>query len=166
MTRFVDVTHREWIEAPLAVVRAQFADLQHHIACRVHPKLAFEILAQQPGHARYVQRVRLLGIVQRDVFERSFPAPNEMLDRSVEGFNRGATLAFRFEPAVEAGRSGTAVTIAIRLPAPPLLGWLAPLLRRQVRAEVAQAAREDKCDIEAGYRPASDPGAQASLAAV
>lgn len=155
MPRFVEVTHYEWIAAPLATVRAQFADLQHHIAADVHPKLRFQVLQQSAARARYVQEVTLLGIRQRDVFVREFGADGSMTDTSVEGFNKGGSLHFRFTPQLRGNAPGTEVEITIRLPLPPLVGALiAPLLVRQVRREVAAAAAEDKSDIEVrGYPP-------------
>lgn len=155
MPRFVEVEHRVGIAAPADVVRAQFGDIDHHIRAGVHPKLAFRTLASGTGRMRFEQRVRLLGITQRDVFEREWLADGSMRDTSVEGFNRGGSLHFVFSPATAEGRSGTEVTIRVRLPLPALLGWLAPLLRAQVRREVAAAASEDKADIEQrGYVPA------------
>ena len=42
--------------------------------------------------------------------------------------------------------------IAIRLPLPPLMGFLKPLLISQIRREVTAAALEDKYDLEVrGY---------------
>jgi len=155
MGRFVEVAHRIWIAAPLPAVRSQFADLNHHIKANVHPKLRFEVLEQQPQRARFTQEVKLLGIRQRDVFERTIGADGSIHDVSVQGFNQGGSLDFSFTPQAEAGRDGTAVDITIRLPLPPLLGWLAPLLRSQVRREVTAAALEDKYDLEQrGYTPA------------
>lgn len=156
MPRHVEVTHQEWIAAPLDRVRAQFADLQHHIEARVHPKLSFEVLQQGRESARYVQQVRLLGLRQRDVFERRFEAGGRMVDTSIEGFNKGGSLSFDFGTEARGGRDGTAVTITVRLPLPPLIGGLIrPLLAAQVRKEVAAAAAEDKHDIEVrGYRAA------------
>lgn len=153
MPRFAEVTHLEWIAAPPETVRAQFADLQHHIATGVHPRLRFELLESGPTHARFVQEVRLLGVRQRDVFERHLAADGSMTDTSVEGFNRGGTLHFRFDPQTRAGAAGTEVSITIRLPLPPLVGPLVrPLLQAQVRKELAAAAAEDKHDIEVrGY---------------
>lgn len=153
MPRFAEVTHLEWIAAPPETVRAQFADLQHHIATGVHPRLRFELLESGPTHARFVQEVRLLGVRQRDVFERHLAADGSMTDTSVEGFNRGGTLHFRFAPRTRAGAAGTEVSITIRLPLPPLVGPLVrPLLQAQVRKELAAAAAEDKHDIEVrGY---------------
>lgn len=153
MTRFAEVSHREWIAAPVDTVRAQFADLEHHIHRNVHPRLRFEVLQRRPDGARFVQEVRLLGLRQRDVFERSMQADGSMEDRSVEGFNRGGSLGFRFRPTSAQGRSGTEVEITIRLPLPPVVGVLVrPLLEAQIRKEVRAAAQEDKHDIEAlGY---------------
>ena len=70
MQKFVEVSHEELIAAPLSAVCSQFADLRHHITTNVHPKLRFEILSMSEYGARFVQEVKLLGIVQRDVFKR------------------------------------------------------------------------------------------------
>lgn len=186
MLRFAEVRHEEWIAAPESRVRAQFADLQHHIDAGVHPKLAFRILEQRPvartagaagsggapGEggavaARYEQRVKLLGITQRDIFERRFTPDGRMVDTSVEGFNRGGSLGFGFTPERRGAVEGTRVDITVRLPLPPLVGaLLRPLLEAQVRKEVAAAAAEDRHDIEVrGYRPAgaAPVGANAAL---
>lgn len=153
MTRFAEVTHSEWIAAPVDTVRAQFADLDHHIRRNVHPKLRFEVLQRRARGARFVQELRLLGIRQRDVFERRLKADGSIEDRSVEGFNRGGSLSFRFTPKSVAGCSGTEVEIAVRLPLPPVVGVLVrPLLVVQIRKELRAASLEDKRDIEAvGY---------------
>jgi hypothetical protein len=155
MARFAQVRHQLWIAAPAETVRAQFADLQHHIDANVHPKLHFQILAQTPTSARYLQEVRLLGIRQRDMFMREFASDGTMTDTSVEGFNKGGSLSFRFHPQTDEGRIGTRVEITVRLPLPPVVG---PLIRRlleaQVRREVEAASLEDKHDIEVrGYVP-------------
>ncbi len=156
MPRFAEVTHRQWIAAPIETVRAQFADLDHHIRRNVHPKLRFELLRRRPRGARFVQEVRLLGIRQRDVFERSLEPDGSIEDRSVEGFNRGGSLSFRFAPASVAGRDGTEVDITVRLPLPPVIGaLLRPLLEAQIRKEVRAAALEDKQDIEGIGYPAA-----------
>ena len=162
MPRFAEVTHHEWIAAPEARVRSQFADLRHHIDASVHPKLRFEILQSEPHSARYVQEVRLLGIRQRDVFERHFDADGVMVDTSVEGFNRGGSLQFRFQPVQRDGRDGTDVEISVRLPLPSVIGGLIrPLLESQIRREVRAAAAEDKRDIELlGYPRAAQPRAE------
>jgi hypothetical protein len=149
MPRFVEVRHEEWIAAPRRVVAAQFADLDHHIRRNVHPKLRFEVLERRQDGARFVQEVRLLGIRQRDVFEREIGADGRIVDRSVEGFNRGGSLTFRFRDEVDQGRTGTRVEIVVRLPLPPLFGGLLkPVLESQIRREVRVAAIEDREDIE------------------
>lgn len=151
MPRFAEVCHHEWIAAPPLRVRAQFADLEHHINAQVHPKLRFEILQRSANRARYVQEVRLLGLSQRDVFEREFEPDGTMLDTSIEGFNKGGSIVIRFDPQTRAEVAGTDVEITIRLPLPPLVGPLIrPLLQWQVRRELSAAAAEDKRDIEVG----------------
>lgn len=158
MIRFAEVTHRAWIAAPVETVRAQFADLDHHIHRNVHPKLRFEVLERRTRGARFVQEVRLLGIRQRDVFERSIESDGTIEDRSVEGFNRGGSLSFRFTRARVEARSGTEVEITIRLPLPPVIGpFVRPLLEAQIRKEVQAAVLEDKADIEMRGYPADIP---------
>lgn len=157
MPRFAEVTHEEWIAAPIQRVRAQFADLQHHIRANVHPKLSLSELGRAGAALRYEQRVKLLGIRQRDVFERSFGVDGSMTDRSVEGFNQGGSLHFSFVREVrgEGARraDGTSVSVTVKLPLPPVIGPLiAPLLRKQIRKELLTAVAEDKYDLEVrGY---------------
>lgn len=155
MTRFAEVHHEEWIAADLPIVKSQFADLGHHIQANVHPKLRFEVLHQSARRARYVQEVKLLGIRQRDVFEREFGADGSMTDTSVEGFNKGGSLHFEFGAQTREARAGTRVAVTIRLPLPPVVGvLLKPLLEAQVRKELRAAVAEDKHDLEVrGYRP-------------
>lgn len=162
MPRFARVDHSQWIEAPEDVVRAQFADLDHHIRANVHPKLRFEVLERHEQGARFAQEVRLLGMRQRDVFERRIEPDGSMVDRSIEGFNKGGTLTFRFVPQNVAGKRGTRVDITIRLPLPPVIGGLVrPLLEAQIRKEVAGATLEDRADIEQRGYPRRLDAAQA-----
>lgn len=166
MPRFAEVLHEEWIAAPIDTVRSQFADLQHHIDAQVHPKLTFRTFDAAPGAPlRYEQTVRLLGIAQRDVFERRFGADGSMTDTSIEGFNQGGSLSFRFRRVQQGDRPGTLVQITVRLPLPPVVGGvLKPLLEGQIRRELRAAAAEDKNDIEQrGYQPRAQP--QGMLAA-
>jgi hypothetical protein len=153
MSRTVEVHHTIWIHAPVETVQSQFSDLYHHIDANVHPKLRFEVLAHEPRRARFRQEVKLLGFRQRDVFERTIADDGSITDVSVDGFNKGGSLHFGFVPKAAEGRDGTEVDITIRLPVPPLMGWLSPLLEKQVRSEVTVAALEDKRDIEKGYKP-------------
>jgi hypothetical protein len=147
MSMFAEVEHHIWIAAPLPTVRSQFGDLDHHVRHNVHPKLRFEALEKGPGYLRFMQEVRLLGLKQRDIFERQWLP---------DGFNKGGTLDFNFTESARGGHAGTEVGITIRLPVPPLLGWLTPVLQSQVRKEVKAAAFEDKYDLEQrGYQPAS-----------
>jgi hypothetical protein len=148
MRRTVEVKHQQWIDASPAVVRAQFADVQHHIDANVHPNLRFELLVQEPQRARFRQQVKLLGMWQTDLFERTIDDDGTMHDVSIDGFNKGGTLDFTFTPS----SGGTTVGATIRIPTPPLLGWLAPLLEKQVRNELRTAFEQDKKDIEKVYK--------------
>ena len=155
MRRTVVVDHTTFIAAPVQTVRSQFADIQHHIDANVHPNLRFELLAQEPQRARFRQEVKLLGMRQRDLIDRRIDEDGTMHDESIDGFNKGAKLDFRFTPAADNGKNGTRVDIRITLQTPPFLGFLAPLLKKQVLKEVTEAAQQDKVDIEGGYRPSS-----------
>ena len=155
MPRTVVVDFNTFIAAPVQTVRSQFADIQHHIDANVHPRLHFELLAQEPQRARYRQEVTLLGMRQRDLIDRRIDEDGSIHDESIDGFNKGAKLDYRFAPAADSGTPGTRVDIRIMLPTPPFLGFLAPLLKKQVLKEVTEAAQQDKMDIEGGYRPSS-----------
>jgi len=164
MTRFAEARHEEWIAAPVATVRAQFIDLQHHIDARVHPSLQFTILSQGARRARFTQEVRLLGIRQRDVFEREIEPDGSIVDTSIEGFNKGGSIVVAFRSQARGSVSGTGVTIVVRLPLPTALAWLRPLLAWQVRREVIAAALQDKADIELRGYPRRAAMAQAAAA--
>ena len=155
MGRPVEVNYQEWIAAPVATVQSQFSDLNHHIDANVHPKLRFEVLAQESRRARFTQEVKLLGLRQRDLFDRTIDEDGSIHDVSIDGFNKGGRLDFRFTPQKHDGRDGTVVDITIRLETPPFMGWLAPVLKAQVLREVTAASKEDKRDIEGGYRPSA-----------
>ena len=72
MSRTVEVNHKIWIQAPLATVQSQFADLYHHIEANVHPKLRFEVLAQEPTRACFRQEVKLARRVTHPNVARTF----------------------------------------------------------------------------------------------
>jgi hypothetical protein len=119
------------------------------------------VLSSGARRARFVQEVRLLGIRQRDVFEREVADDGSICDRSVEGFNKGGSLVVGFVGE----RGGTRVDIAIRLPMPGPMFLLRPLLEAQVRREVRAAALEDKHDIEDRGYAMRKAAAGATLAA-
>ncbi|HVZ42978.1 MAG TPA: hypothetical protein VHA82_04130 [Ramlibacter sp.] len=156
MRKTVEVDYSLWIAAPLKTVQSQFADLQHHIDANVHPKLRYELLAQEPRRARYRQEVKLLGMRQADLMDRRIDDDGSIHDESIDGFNKGAKIDFRFEPKLQSGQAGTEVHVKLRLQTPPFMGLLAPLLKKQVWKETDAAARQDKADIEGGhYRPSA-----------
>jgi hypothetical protein len=150
-TRYAEVQQSAYFNAPIERVRSQFMDLEHHIRTNVHPKLTFKVLSQSESSARFVQEVTLLGMRQRDVFERQILPDGSIHDRSVEGFNKGGEMHFHFAPE---GR-GTRVDVMIRLPLPPMVGpLLRPVLEKQVRRELDAAIEEDRYDLEVrGYQP-------------
>ena len=150
--RFAEVHQSAFIAAPPALVQRQFADLEHHIQTNVHPSLTFKVLAHDDTSARYVQEVKLLGLRQRDVFDREILANGSIRDVSIEGFNKGGELRVDF---ASMGK-GTRVDLLIRLPLPPLVGGLLrPLLERQIKRAVTAAITEDKYDLEVRGYPAS-----------
>lgn len=158
MPAYAEVVHESWIVAPLPVVRAQFADLQHHVRARVHPRVELEILSEGPRRARYVQHGRLLGRPQRDVYDRLIEPDGGMVDICVAGSNKGGSLFFSFEPETRVGLAGVKVQVVVRLPLPRGLGWLKPLLAWQMRRELRAATEEDRRDIEdRGYVAPTQP---------
>ena len=163
----VEVSHEEWIAAPLAIVRAQFADLHHHIAAGVHPKLRFEIISLGERRARFVQEERLLGIRQRDVFERVITVDRlGMVDTAIDGPHRDGWLSFRFTPGTRSGRDATLVTVKVSMPVPRLLGMLRPLWHAHIRRKLLVAMEEDRHDIEVrGYPRSSRHAVADGLAA-
>jgi hypothetical protein len=111
----------------------------------VHPKLRFDLLQRGAPGARFVQELRLLGIRQRDIFERSLEADASIDDRPVEGFNWGGGLHLRFVPKTADGCAGNEVEITARLPLPPVVGVLVrPWLEAQFRMGVRAASLKDK----------------------
>ena len=94
MTRFAEVIHALDIVAPIDKVRSQFADLDHHISTNVHPKLSFQVLEKRADGARFVQVVKLLGIKQRDVFERTVAADGTFMTRVATVSTRAAAWTF------------------------------------------------------------------------
>ena len=159
--RFAEVWQSMFVDAPPENVRRQFADLDHHIRTNVHPKLTFKVLAQSEFQARYIQEVTLLGLRQRDVFERHILPDGSIHDKSVDGFNQGGELRVEFAPE----RTDTRVQILVRLPLPPVIGRLVrPLLEKQIRREVVAAFAEDKYDLEVrGYPGRSSARADSEL---
>ena len=156
MSRTVEVSHVEWIHASPATVRAQFADLQHHIDTNVHPNLRFELLVQEPRRARFRQQVKLLGMWQTDLFDRVIDDDGTMHDVSIDGFNKGGTLDYTYTAKKQGGLDGTEVSVTIRLQTPPFLGFLAPLMKKQVTNELTAAVKQDKDDIEKVYKPSHE----------
>ena len=57
------------IARPADVVRAQFADMEHHRRNRVHRGITLEILSRENGRCRVRQEFRLAGLKQREVLE-------------------------------------------------------------------------------------------------
>lgn len=152
----VQISIEEWIAAPFAVVRAQFADLHHHIAAGVHPKLRFEILALGERRARFVQEERLLGIRRRDVVERVIAVDRlSMLDTVIEGPHRGGSLSYRFTSATRSGREATLVAVEVCMPVPRWLSMWRPLWRAHIRRRLLEAMEEDRYDIEVRGYPRS-----------
>ena len=153
MRCFAQVCHPQWIEAPISVVRAQFADLDHHINANVHPHQRLALMSRNGRNVCFVRELRRMGLRQRDVFERHIALDGSIVDRSVEGSNKGGSRTFHFEPETVAKQRGTRVEVTVRLPLPRVIGrLLKPLYEAQLRRELVAAAQRDRDDIvERGY---------------
>jgi hypothetical protein len=151
----ITVEVRDWIDAPLATVRAQFADLDHQIRRNLHPDLRFEVLDRRTDGLCFRRVVRHFGLRLSDTVERRVAADGAVEDRVVRGVHRGSRLCARFAPGRRAGHLGTEVSVQVSLPLPPVLGpWLRPLVAARLRLALAETMVQHLLDIEGRGYPA------------
>jgi hypothetical protein len=150
------------IERPVAEVRAQFADVDHHATVEVHRGVTFIKSSADAGFTAGVTRyrqisrsgpVRLVQDIEQHAME-----DGSLVNRVVEGSLAGSTLAFRF--AGDGASKEVTATATVDLRGARRL--LAPLLARSLRRGLARALAEDKVDLESGryahWAPHRDDG--------
>lgn len=136
------------VARPIAAVRAQFADMEHHEASGVHAALHVSNVRPQPGGGcRFTGRRRLLGVLQEDEIELTRHPDGNLTLRSVGGANEGLVITQRFEAEAP---DRTRVRSRVDLPVRGVLRWLAPLVRLGVQRDLAIALREERADLEQG----------------
>ena len=151
MSRFIEIQHDEWVAAGPDVVRAHYADLQHRLDARVHPRERLRLLAPGPGGPRFERVVRHGWRTQRDLVERGLKPDGTVVDTVVAGPNWGRSISVRFWRRNEDGRSGTLVELTVTQPLPLIGRLLARWTRRRIARELRESAGEDKVDVERGY---------------
>lgn len=143
------VVQKEIVVArPVAVVRAQFADMQHHEANAVHATLGVSnVRPQAGGGCVFTGRRRVLGVMQEDEIEVT-PHPDGRLTlRSLAGSNQGLVITQTFDAEAP---ERTRIRTTVELPVQGVMRWLRPLVRLGVARDVAAALQEDRRDLEQG----------------
>ncbi len=139
------------IDAPAAVVRAQFGDVAHHEAQAVHKGVRFRVIDDDGSRCRYEQKSRVGPITTTQTFELERTADGPLVNRVTGGMFAGGAIIFNVV-ALDDHRSRVDATLRADLkPAP-----VAALLRGQVRRSLAKALLEDKADIESGRYSAAN----------
>lgn len=151
MSRFIEIQHDEWVAARPDVVRAHYADLQHRLDARVHPRERLRLLAPGPGGPRFERAVRRGWRTQRDLVERRHAPDGSIVDTVVAGPNWGRSTSARFWRRNEDGRPGTLVELTVTQPLPLLVRLLARWTRHRLARELRESAAEDKADVERGH---------------
>jgi hypothetical protein len=153
MSGFIEIQHDEWVAAGPDVVRAQYCDLHHREAARVHPRERLRLLAPGPTGPRFERVARSGWRTVRDVYERHDCADGSMLDQCVAGSNWGRSIVARFWRSNDGAYSGTLVELTLTQPLRPFVGRLmARWLRRRLEAELREFAADLKIDIERGNK--------------
>lgn len=147
----IRVSDEKLIARPIDVVRAQFVDMAHHAATRVHASLEVSNVRPQQGGCRVTNRKHVMGRVMQDEVEVLRHADGNSTLRSLSGANAGLVITQNFE-SVDAQRTRVKTTVA--LPVTGLRSLLAPLVRMGLQRDLATALEEDRVDLEErGYTP-------------
>jgi hypothetical protein len=141
------------MEAPVALVRSQYRDIDHHIRHNVHPDIKYQWQSAAPGQRKIRTTFHILGIPQHDVSLLEDADDGSFIIRYLEGTNAGMVLVHEFVPLED---GATEVRLSANAPATLGRRILGPLFKFGARQVMRKALREDKADIEAGhYRPQS-----------
>ncbi len=139
------VSAEKVIARPIAVVQAQFVDMQHHAGTRVHADLEVANVRQRDGGCVFTGRRRVFGMQQEDEIEVRRAADGSSTLRSIAGTNEGLVISQAFE-ALDADR--TRVRTTVEMPVKGLLRLLAPLVRIGLKRDLETALEEDRYDLE------------------
>jgi hypothetical protein len=151
MSKTILITAALRMEAPAALVRSQYRDIDHHIRNNVHPDIAYRWEPAVPGERKIRTTFRILGIPQHDVSVLEDAPDGSFVIRYLEGTNAGMVLVHEFIPLED---GATEVRLSANAPATLGRKILGPLFKIGARRVMEKALREDKIDIEKGnYRP-------------
>jgi hypothetical protein len=135
------------MERPVAAVRAQYRDIDHHIRNDVHPSIRYQWEPSEPGERKIRTTFRILGVPQYDVSLLEDGEDGSVVIRYVEGSNAGMVLVHRFVPL---GENATHVELVADAPSTVGRKLLGPLFVAGARQVMKKALAEDKRDLEKG----------------
>jgi hypothetical protein len=163
MTEFIEIHAGETINRPLAQVRGQYGDIDHHIRHNVHPGITFTWVDGKDGARLVRTEFSLLGLKQFDLTQFVDAPDGTLLLNHLEGANTGTIIEHRFRAVDE---TTTEVQLVARVPATVGRKLLGPLFRFGVRQILLKALGEDKKDLEgAGYRAGAAGDIEAAVGA-
>jgi len=156
MTDTIHITASIRIERPVAEVRAQYRDIDHHIRNNVHPSIHYEWAPSEPGQRKIKTTFRILGVPQYDISLLEDAEDGSFVVRYLEGSNAGMVLVHRFVPL---GPSATEVQLFADAPSSIGRKLLGPLFVAGARQVMKKALIEDKRDLEQGnFKPGTAAG--------
>jgi hypothetical protein len=157
MNDAIRITASLRIDRPVAEVRAQYRDIDHHIRNDVHPSIRYQWEPGEPGQRKIRTTFRILGVPQFDVSLLEDTADGSFVIRYLEGSNAGMVLVHRFVPL---GPDATDVQLVADAPSTVGRRILGPLFVVGARQVMKKALAEDKRDLEKGdFAPGAAAGA-------
>lgn len=159
---FLEIQASGAVARPIAEVRAQYRDIDHHIRHNVHPGIQFAWVDGDGGKRLVRTEFRLLGMLNYDITEFVDAPDGTLLIHHLEGANTGTIIEHHFR-AIDDGN--TQVDLVARVPASTGRKLLGPLFRFGVRQILMKALGEDKRDLEGkGYRVGAAGNVEAAVA--
>jgi hypothetical protein len=144
----LEVTRVVRIDAGADLVRAQFADVEHHARSVVHRGTTFEVVSRDAAITTYEQISQQGPIRLRQRFELDASNLAHQVNTVTAGPFTGGTLTF------EITDHGPSTMVRATLRAPGAASRLAaPVLRATLGRTLARALKEDKVDLESGHYP-------------
>lgn len=137
------------IMAPVATVRSQFGDVEHHQRAAVHRGVSFDVVADDGNVCRYRQVTRTGPLRSTQEIELQRVADGPLVNTIVRGPFRGGAIVFDVR-ADGADRT----SVAARLESNRFRHRaLRPLLALVVGRALSAALEEDRIELESGRYP-------------
>lgn len=146
----LQVTDSVVIDAPEALVRAQFADVAHHERTAPHAGVRFRVLDDDATACSYTQTTSIGPFRTSQTMRLEHHAVGPLVNQVTRGLLVGGTITFTSSAAPD---GATVVVAEINAPSRGLLRFAAPLVRRAVQRSLHKALLEDKHDLESGNYP-------------